>query len=108
MDEFGGWPYDRKSATEFFSLASTRREKGGVTLISNRGFANWGELLGDTATAAAVLDKLPRHSRVTHPCRESYRLKDRRQFGPLTSPGSWHRQWRRHNRKAKGMRSGQI
>ena len=59
VDEFGGWPYDRKSATEFFSLASTRREKGDVTLISNKGFANRGELLGDTMTATAVLDRLP-------------------------------------------------
>ena len=48
VDEFGIWPYDRESATAFFSLVSARYERGSSILTSNKGFADWGELLGDT------------------------------------------------------------
>ena len=51
VDEFGIWPYDRDSATAFFSLVSARYERGSSILTSNKGFAEWGELLGDTVIA---------------------------------------------------------
>ena len=50
VDEFGIWPYDRESATAFFSLVSARYERGSIILTSNKGFAEWGELLGDTVS----------------------------------------------------------
>ena len=40
--EFGIWPYDRDSATAFFSLVSARYERGSIILTSNKGFAEWG------------------------------------------------------------------
>ena len=63
-----------------------RYEKGSIILTSNKGFADWGELLGDTVIATAVLDRLLHHSLVINIIRgESYRLKDKRQAGLLTS-----------------------
>ena len=56
VDEFGIWPYDRESATAFFSLVSARYERGSIILTSNKGFADWGDLLGDTVIATAILD----------------------------------------------------
>ena len=47
VDEFGIWPYDRDSATAFFTLVSARYERGSIILTSNKGFGEWGELLGD-------------------------------------------------------------
>ena len=85
VDEFGIWPYDRESATAFFSLVSARYEKGSIILTSNKGFADWGELLGDTVIATAILDRLLHHSHVLNIRGESYRLKDKRQAGLLTS-----------------------
>ena len=85
VDEFGIWPYDRESATAFFSLVSARYERGSIILTSNKGFADWGELLGDTVIATAVLDRLLHHSHVLNIRGESYRLKDKRQAGLLTS-----------------------
>ena len=41
VDEFGIWPYDRESATAFFSLVSARYERGSIILTSNKGFAEW-------------------------------------------------------------------
>ena len=64
VDEFGFWPYDRESATAFFTLVSARYERGSSILTSNKGFGEWGELLGDTVIASAVLDRLFHHSHV--------------------------------------------
>ena len=85
VDEFGIWPYDRESATAFFSLVSARYERGSIILTSNKGFAEWGELLGDTVIATAVLDRLLHHSHVLNIRGESYRLRDKRQAGLMTS-----------------------
>ena len=46
VDEFGIWPYDRESATAFFTLVSARYERGSIILTSNKGFGEWGELPG--------------------------------------------------------------
>ena len=85
VDDFGIWPYDRESATAFFSLVSARYERGSIILTSNKGFADWGELLGDTVIATAILDRLLHHSYVLNIRGESYRLRDKRQSGLLTS-----------------------
>ena len=42
VDEFGIWPYDRESATAFFTLVSARYERGSIILTSNKGFGEWG------------------------------------------------------------------
>ena len=49
-----------------------------------QGIGGWGELLGDTVIAAAILDMLLHHSHVINIRGESYRLKDKRQSGLLT------------------------
>ena len=85
VDEFGIWPYDRESATAFFGLVSARYERGSIILTSNKGFSEWGELLGDAVIATAILDRLLHHSHVLNIRGESYRLKDKRQAGLLTS-----------------------
>lgn len=85
VDEFGIWPYDRDAATAFFSLVSARYERGSIILTSNKGFSEWGELLGDAVIATAVLDQLLHHSHVLDIRGENYRLKDKRQAGLLNS-----------------------
>ena len=85
VDEIGIWPYDRESATAFFTLVSARYERGSIILTSNKGFAEWGELLGDTVIASAILDRLLHHSHVLNIRGESYRLKDKRNAGVFTS-----------------------
>ena len=85
VDEFGIWPYDREAATAFFSLVSARYERGSIILTSNKGFAEWGELLGDIVIATAILDRLLHHSHVLNIRGESYRLRDKRQAGLMTS-----------------------
>ena len=86
IDEFGIWPYGRTAATAFFTLVSARYERGSIILTSNKGFGEWGELLGDTVIATAVLDRLLHHSHVLNIRGESYRLKDKRRAGLLVAP----------------------
>ena len=85
VDEFGIWPYDRESATAFFTLVSARYERGSIILTSNKGFGEWGELLGDTVIASAVLDRLQHHSHVLNIRGESFRLREKRQAGLFPS-----------------------
>ena len=85
VDEFGIWPYDRESATAFFTLVSARYERGSIILTSNKSFGDWGELLGDTVIASAVLDRLLHHSHVLNIRGESYRLREKRQAGLFPS-----------------------
>ena len=85
VDEFGFWPYDREAATAFFTLVSARYERGSIILTSNKGFGEWGELLGDSVIASAILDRLLHHSHVLNIRGDSYRLKDKRQAGLFPS-----------------------
>jgi DNA replication protein DnaC len=81
IDEFGVWPYDRLAATALFTLISARYERGSVILTSNKGFADWGEVLGDTVIATAILDRLLHHSHVLNIRGESYRLREKKRAG---------------------------
>ena len=83
IDEFGVWPYDRLAATAFFSLVSARYERGSILLTSNKGFEEWGEVLGDPVIATAILDRLLHHSHVLNIRGESYRLREKKQAGLL-------------------------
>ena len=83
IDEFGVWPYDRLAATAFFSLVSARYERGSILLTSNKGFGEWGEVLGDPVIATTILDRLLHHSHVLNIRGESYRLREKKQAGLL-------------------------
>ena len=57
--------------------------EGSIILTSNKGFGEWGELLGDSVIAAAILDRLLHHSHVLNIRGESYRLAEKRTAGLL-------------------------
>ena len=64
---------------------SARYERGSIILTSNKGFGEWGELLGDSVIASAVLDRLLHHSHVLNIRSERSRLREKRQAGLLPS-----------------------
>ena len=68
VEEFGFWPYDRESATAFFTLVSARYERGSIILTSEQGLRRAGRTarrhrhrLGGAGPAAAP------QPRVEHP-----------------------------------------
>lgn len=80
LDEIGYLPMDRESAHPFFRVVSERYEKGSMVLTSTKTFSEWGEVMGDTVMASAVLDRLLHHGTVIHIKGESYRLRERRRL----------------------------
>ncbi len=58
VDEFGIWPYDLDAAAAYFSLVSTRCEKGIIILTSNTGFGKSEEILGDAVIDTKIFHRL--------------------------------------------------
>jgi DNA replication protein DnaC len=44
--------------TPAFSVGFARCERGSIVLTCNKGFGDWGDVLGDAVIAAAILDRL--------------------------------------------------
>jgi DNA replication protein DnaC len=76
IDELGYLPLPGEAASALFQVVSQRYLKTSIILTTNRGVAGWGEVLGDTTVAAAMLDRLLHRSGVLNLDGESYRLRD--------------------------------
>jgi DNA replication protein DnaC len=85
IDEMGYLPLDALGATVLFQLISARYERGSILLTSNKSYGDWGGVFGDPVLAAAILDRLLHHSTTINIRGESYRLKERKKAGLLTS-----------------------
>ena len=55
IDELGYLPLPAEAASALFQVISQRYLKTSIVLTSNRGVGAWGEILGDTTVAAALL-----------------------------------------------------
>lgn len=87
LDEIGYSQLDRNSAELLFQLISKRYENGSIIMNSNKNFSSWGEILGDSVMATAILDRLLHHCTVINiRGGETYRLKERKKAGILTVP----------------------
>lgn len=76
VDELGYLPLPAEAASALFQVVSQRYLKTSIILTSNRGVGSWGETLGDTTVAAALLDRLLHRSVVLNLEGDSYRLRD--------------------------------
>jgi DNA replication protein DnaC len=76
IDELGYLPLPSEAASALFQVVSQRYLKTSIALTTNRPVGSWGEILGDTTVAAALLDRLLHRSVVLHLDGESYRLRD--------------------------------
>jgi DNA replication protein DnaC len=56
-----------------------RYEKGSIILTTNRPLEDWGQVLGDTATAGALLDRFLHHAETIRMQGRSYRMQYRRE-----------------------------
>lgn len=77
IDEIGYLNLDPQSAHYLFQVISRRYERGSIILTSNKGFGEWGEMVGDPIIATAMLDRLLHHSRIFNLKGNSYRLKEK-------------------------------
>ena len=58
VDEIGYLPVTQSGAVLFFQLVNRRYGNASTVLTSNKGFEEWGRILGDEVMAAALLDRL--------------------------------------------------
>ena len=82
VDEIGYLPITPSGGNLFFQLVNGRYEKGAMILTSNRGFAEWGEIFGDSVVATALLDRLLHHAVVVQIEGSSYRLRQHADLVP--------------------------
>ena len=80
VDEVGYLPVSKEGANFLFQVVAKRYETGSIILTSNKSFADWGEVLGDSVIAAAVLDRLLHHSTVFNVRGDSYRLREKKKL----------------------------
>jgi DNA replication protein DnaC len=91
VDEIGYLPVGLDGGNLFFQLINACYERCAIILTSNRSFGEWGEVFGDTAVAAALLDRLLHHAVVVHIEGSSYRLREHADLLPehlRNRPGS--------------------
>lgn len=76
IDELGYLPLPAEAASALFQVIAQRYTKTSTVLTTNRGVGSWGDILGDTTVAAAMLDRLLHRSVVLNHDGDSYRLRD--------------------------------
>ncbi|MHB8147097.1 MAG: IS21-like element helper ATPase IstB [Vulcanimicrobiaceae bacterium] len=86
IDEIGYVQFDRAAATWLFQLIERRYERHSTIVTSNKSFADWSDILGDTTMAGALLDRLLHHSHVLNLKGESYRLRKRKGGASASTP----------------------
>lgn len=77
IDDLMFMAMDRREANLLFHLINHLYNTASVIITSNKGPSEWGELLGDPAIAAAIMDRLVHRSEVIQLKGDSYRVKHR-------------------------------
>ena len=75
VDEIGYLPINHTGAVLFFQLMNRRYERGSTVMTSNKGFEEWGEVLGDDVMAAALIDRVLHHCHLVNIRGNSYRMR---------------------------------
>jgi len=68
------------AAEDLLEIFLRRYEKGAIILTTNRPMEDWGQMLGDTAAAGAILDRFLHHAEVIRLQGRSYRMHNRREL----------------------------
>jgi DNA replication protein DnaC len=75
VDEIGYLPINHTGAVLFFQLMNRRYERASTVLTSNKGFEQWGDVLGDDVMAAALIDRVLHHCHLVNIRGNSYRMR---------------------------------
>lgn len=78
------------AAEDLLEVFTRRYETGAILVSSNRPVEDWGQVLGDTAAAGALLDRFLHHAEIIRLQGRSWRLHDRQQRRRSTSSETDH------------------
>jgi len=76
VDEIGYLPVSHTGAVLFFQLMNRRYERASTVMTSNKGFEEWGAVLGDEVMAAALIDRVVHHCHLVNIRGNSYRMRE--------------------------------
>jgi hypothetical protein len=65
----------KRSGEYLFEIIMRRYETGSTLMTSNRPLEDWGKLIGDVPSAAAILDRFLHHAEIVQITGKSYRLR---------------------------------
>jgi DNA replication protein DnaC len=107
IDEIGYLPVSPTGAMLFFQLINRRYERVSTVLTSNKGFEEWGQILGDEVMAAALIDRLLHHCHIVNIRGNSFRMREHTELSkvlhsppPEPSPSPPRRKRARSKEKA--------
>ena len=75
IDDFGMKQLPKRSGEFLFEIVMRRYETRSTMMTTNRPLEDWGKILGDVATATAILDRFLHHSEIITIKGRSYRLR---------------------------------
>lgn len=76
IDEIGSTVLDRQEGNKLFQLISDFYQQTSLIVISNKGFDDWAQTLGDNVVTAAVMDRLLHKCEVFNIGGDSWRLEN--------------------------------
>lgn len=76
IDEIGSTVLDRQEGNRLFKLLSDFYQQTSLIVISNKGFDDWAQTLGDHVVTAAVMDRLLHKCEIFNIDGESWRLSN--------------------------------
>lgn len=79
LEDLGMRRLPPNAAEDLLEVFVRRYERGSIILTTNRPLEDWGQVLGDTATAGAILDRFLHHAEVIRLQGRSYRMHKRRE-----------------------------
>jgi DNA replication protein DnaC len=80
LEDLGMKHLPSTAAEDLLEIFVRRYEKGAIILTTNRPLEDWGQVLGDTAAAGAILDRFLHHAEVIRLQGRSYRMFNRREL----------------------------
>jgi DNA replication protein DnaC len=80
LEDLGMRRLPATAAEDLLEVFIRRYEKASIIVTSNRPLEDWGQVLGDTAAAGAILDRFLHHAEVVRLQGRSYRMHDRKEL----------------------------
>ncbi|HZU35870.1 MAG TPA: IS21-like element helper ATPase IstB, partial [Gemmataceae bacterium] len=75
IDDMGMKQLPKRSGEYLFEIILRRYETRSTVMTSNRPLDDWGKLIGDVASATAILDRVLHHAEIIQITGKSYRLR---------------------------------
>lgn len=103
IDDFGMKQLPKRSGEFLFEIVMRRYETRSTMMTTNRPLEDWGKILGDVATATAILDRFLHHAEIITITGKSYRLSNRTSSSKPAKALTGSKKNEKHSKPAKAL-----